>query len=73
MVEMKPKHYIPKKLKWNSLSELKTHLEKDTNEKVIHFDGYQLVTETTRYGLYNGEISISDPIIDTIGQNQFDL
>ena len=70
---MKSKHYIPKKLKWNSLSELKTHLEKDTNEKVIYFDGYQLVTETTRYGLYNGEISISDPIIDTIGQNQFDL
>lgn len=60
---MKNNYYIPKKLKWNSLNELKNHLERETKEKVVHFDGYQLVTETTRYGLYNGEISISDPKI----------
>lgn len=69
---MKSKHFVPKKQKWNSLAELKAHLENDTNEKVVHFDGYQLVTKTTRYGLSNGKISISDPIIDTNGKNQLD-
>jgi len=72
MVAMKPKHYIPKKLNWNSLTELKNYLERETKETVVHFDGFQLVTKTTRYGLANGKISISDPVITTFGQTSLD-
>lgn len=67
MVEVK--HYIPKKKNWNSLTELKNYLVRETNEKIVHFDGYQLVTETTRYGLCDGKISISEPIVDEFGKS----
>lgn len=72
-MEIKSKHFIPKKKNWNSLTELKNYLVKETNEKIVHFDGYQLVTKTTKYGLYNGKISISDPNIDKLGKNDLDL
>lgn len=49
--------YIPKKLKWESLDSFKKHLEKDTKERVVKFNGYQLITETTKYGLCLGELS----------------
>lgn len=48
--------YIPKKKYWNSLVDFKTHLEKETSEKVVSFNGYSLVTETTVYGIVSGEL-----------------
>lgn len=48
--------YIPKKKSWNSLSDFKTHLERETAEKVVSFNGYRLVTETTVYGIAFGEL-----------------
>lgn len=52
--------YIPKKQNWNSLSELRDFLIKETAEKVVLFNGYQLVTETTVYGLSFGKLSINE-------------
>jgi hypothetical protein len=49
--------HIPKKLKWNSLSEFKQYLERETTEKVVRFEGYVLVTETTEYGLLDGVLN----------------
>lgn len=50
--------YTPKKLKWNSLNEFKTFLERETSEKIVLFNGYQLVTETTEYGIVDGTLTI---------------
>ena len=49
--------YIPKKLKWNSLSEFKQFLERETTEKIVLFEGYRLVTESTEYGLLDGVLN----------------
>ena len=46
--------YTPKKLKWNSLSEFKQFLERETTEKIVLFEGWRLVTETTEYGIVDG-------------------
>ena len=48
--------YVPKKKTWNSLAEFKVHLERDTTEKVVSFNGYRLVTETAVYGIAFGEL-----------------
>jgi len=50
--------YVPKKQKWNSLSELRDYLLRETTEKIVLFNGYQLVTETTIYGLLDGNLLI---------------
>jgi hypothetical protein len=50
--------YTPKKLKWNSLSEFKEHLVKETSEKIILFDGWRIVTETTEYGIIHGILKV---------------
>jgi hypothetical protein len=52
--------YTPKKQNWNSLSELRDFLTKETTEKIVLFNGYQLVTETTIYGLSFGKLNISE-------------
>lgn len=52
--------YIPKKQKWNNLSELRDFLAKETAEKIVLFNGHQLVTETTVYGLAFGKLNISE-------------
>lgn len=49
--------YVPKKLKYNSLSEFKQFLERETTEKIVVFDGWRLVTETTEYGLLDGVLN----------------
>lgn len=49
--------YIPKRLKYNSLSEFKTFLERETTEKIVLFEGWRLVTETTEYGLLDGVLN----------------
>ena len=52
--------YIPKKLKWNSLSEFKQFLERETTEKIVLFEGYRLVTESTEYGIVDGVLKYSE-------------
>lgn len=52
--------YTPKKLKWNSLHEFKIFLEKETKEKIVSFNGYILVTETTEYSLLDGKLIIKE-------------
>lgn len=49
--------YVPKKLKYNSLSEFKQFLERETTEKIVVFDGWRLVTESTEYGLLDGVLN----------------
>lgn len=56
--------YIPKKLKWETLGTFKKHLETETTEKVVIYNGYEIITETTRYGLYDSQLSCK-PIIQT--------
>ena len=52
--------YIPKKLKWNSLSEFKQFLERETAEKIVVFEGWRLVTESTEYGIVDGVLKYSE-------------
>lgn len=49
--------YIPKKLKWDTLSAFKKHLETETTEKIVIYNGYEIITETTRYGLCDTQLS----------------
>ena len=53
--------YIPKKVKWNSLSELKDFLAKETTEKIVVFDGWRLITETTMYTMCDSKLFIDKP------------
>lgn len=57
--------YVPKKLKWDTLISFKNHLETDTTEKVVIYNGYEIITETTRYGLCNSQLSCK-PIKESI-------
>lgn len=52
--------YIPKKLKWNSLSEFKQFLQNETSEKIALFNGYSLLTETTEYVIIDGVLKYSE-------------
>ena len=51
--------YTPKKLKWNSLTEFRDFLQRETTEKIVVFDGWRLVTETTEYGIIDGVLRVS--------------
>ena len=53
--------YIPKKVKWNSLTELKDFLAKETTEKIVVFDGWRLITETTMYTMCDSKLFIDKP------------
>lgn len=53
--------YIPKKVKWNSLSELRDFLAKETTEKIVVFDGWRLITETTMYTMCDSKLFIDKP------------
>lgn len=57
--------YVPKKLKWDTLISFKNHLETETTEKVVIYNGYEIITETTRYGLCNSQLSCK-PIKESI-------
>jgi hypothetical protein len=48
------------KTKWNSLSDFKKFLEKETKETVVSFNGYELVTNTATYGLAFGQLTVSE-------------
>lgn len=57
--------YTPKKLKWNSLCEFRDHLTRETTEKIVVFNGYQLVTETTEYGIVDGILKVMEKQIES--------
>jgi hypothetical protein len=44
--------------KWNSLTQLKDYLEKEKIEKVLEFDGYELITEKYRYTIAFSELNV---------------
>lgn len=48
--------FVPKRLKWGSLTDFRSWLEKETQESVVSFNGYELVTATTKYTLQFGEL-----------------
>lgn len=53
--------YTPKKQKWNSLAELRDFLVKETTEKIVIFDGWRLITETTMYTMCDSKLFIDKP------------
>lgn len=57
--------YIPKKLKWNSLTEFKQFLERETTEKIEVFEGWRLVTETTEYGIVDGTLKYREKQVES--------
>ena len=57
--------YLPKKLKWDTLGAFKKHLETETTEKVVIYNGYEIITETMRYGLCDSQLSCK-PIKESI-------
>ena len=51
--------YIPKKLKWDNLSDFKKFLERETSEKIVEYSGWKLITETTDYGIVDSQLIVS--------------
>lgn len=45
------------KTKWNSLSDFKNFLERETKETIISFNGYELKTKKIIYGLLHGQLT----------------
>ena len=43
--------------KWNSLTDFRDYLIKTNKERVIEFDGGQLITDKGTYGLAFGQLS----------------
>ena len=48
--------FVPKRIKWGSLTDFQSWLQKETQESVVSFNGHELVTATTRYTLVFGEL-----------------
>lgn len=42
---------------WNSLGQLKETIEADGSEKIVSFNGWQLITDKHSYGLSLGKLS----------------
>lgn len=57
--------YIPKKLKWNSLTEFRDFLVSQTTEKIVLFEGWRLVTETTEYGIIDGTLKYKEKVVES--------
>ena len=57
--------YIPKKLKWNSLTEFRDFLVSQTTEKIVLFEGWRLVTETTEYGIVDGVLKFREKQVES--------
>jgi hypothetical protein len=49
--------YIPKKLKWDTLGSFKKFLETETSEKIVSYNGYEIITETTEYGIIDSQLN----------------
>ena len=50
--------YTTKKQKWNSLTEIKDFLQRETTEKIVVFEGWRLTTETTEYTILDGLLKV---------------
>jgi len=48
------------KTKWNSLSDFKSFLEKESKEEIVSFNGYQLITKKARYSLVFGQLTVEE-------------
>ena len=62
--------YEPKKKIWNNLSDLRDHLLKETEEKIVSFDGWRLITETTCYMMIDSKLVITKPIKEKKVENK---
>ena len=62
--------YTPKKVKWNSLAELRDFLAKETTEKIVVFDGWRLITETTMYTMCDSKLFIDKPPKEKKGESK---
>ncbi len=51
----KQKEYVDRI--WNSLGQLKEEIEADKSEKIVSFNGWQLITNKYVYGLFDGKLS----------------
>ena len=49
--------YVPKKLKWETLGSFKKFLETETTEKIVSYNGYEIITETTEYGIIDSQLN----------------
>ena len=47
---------------WDSLASLKRKIDDDTKERVISFDGVNLVTNKFNYSLFNGKLTRTDKV-----------
>ena len=57
--------YIPKKLKWNNLTEFRDFLQRETTEKIEVFEGWRLVTSTTEYGIVDGVLKYREKQVES--------
>lgn len=48
------------KTEWNSLSDFKNFLEKETKETIINYNGYELETKNAVYGLVLGQLNVRE-------------
>ncbi len=48
------------KTKWSSLSDFKNFLEKESNEEIVSFNGYELITKKARYSLAFGQLTVEE-------------
>jgi len=55
MRKRKQKEYVDRI--WNSLGQLKEEIEADKSEKIVSFNGWQLITNKYVYGLFDGKLS----------------
>ena len=51
--------FVPKKLKHNSLIEFKEYLIKESNEKIVKYNGWQLITESAVYTIVHGKVVVN--------------
>lgn len=51
--------FVPKKLKHNSLIEFKQYLERETNEKIVKYNGWQLITESAVYTIVDSKVLVN--------------
>jgi hypothetical protein len=53
--------YTPKKMKWNCLVDFRDHLVTETQEKIVSFDGWRLITENAQYTMSDGKLFVDAP------------
>lgn len=56
----KKKYHQIKKKKYASLTDLKEEIERQGAEKLVSFNGFELLTNKRAYGLHDGIVSVKD-------------